>query len=207
MVEQIPTIDLSSYYAAEPGSLQCRRIAQLLHEAASEWGFFFVTNSSVSPQVQSSLVSATRAFFNLPEKTKLSIDVRAGGTAWRGYMPLGGEHTHGRLDWKEGLYLGPEHADSHPLSGMPLHGKNQFPDQELPELRPAVLEYIDQVTELGKTLTDIFSLALGLEMELRPRLLEPEPVVLFRCFNYAPAEQDMAVENGEESYGIGEHTG
>lgn len=175
MVEQIPVVDLTLYYAAEPTSPDSRRVAQLVHEAASEWGFFLVTNTSVHPQTQSSLVSASRAFFDLPEETKLALDVRAGGHAWRGYMPLGGEHTHGHLDWKEGIYIGPEHADNHPLYGLPLHGKNQFPDQALPEMRHAVLEYVDQVTELGKTLTDMFSLALGLEMELRRRLLKPEP--------------------------------
>jgi isopenicillin N synthase-like dioxygenase len=204
MAEQLPVIDLALYYATEARSPERRRVAQLLHEAASEWGFFLVTNTSVSSETQCSLVSAVQSFFDLPEETKLALDVRAGGPAWRGYMPLGGEHTHGHLDWKEGLYVGPEHADNHPHFGLPLHGKNQFPDQALPEMRHKVLEYVDQVTDLGKTLTDMFSLALGLEMDLRRRLLEPEPVVLFRCFNYAPVQEN---KSGEEGYGIGEHTG
>lgn len=207
MVDQVPVVDLASYYTAEPGSPEARRIAQLLHEAASEWGFFLVTGTSVTPQTQSSLVSVSRSFFDLPEEKKLALDVRTGGHAWRCYMPLGGEQTHGHLDWKEGLYVGPEHPDNHPLFGMPLHGKNQFPDQALPEMRHAVLEYMDQVTELGKMITGIFSLALGLEMELLPRLLEPEPVVLFRCFKYAPVEGNSAISGDEEGYGIGEHTG
>jgi isopenicillin N synthase-like dioxygenase len=164
-----------------------------VHEAASEWGFFLITGTPVTPQTQSSLVSVARNFFDLPKEKKLALDIRAGGPAWRGYMPLGGEQTHGHLDWKEGLYVGPEHTDDHPLFGIPLHGKNQFPDQELPEMRHAVLEYLDQVTELGKTLRDIFSLALGLEMDLRLKLLEPEPVVLFRCFKYAPVEEKKAI--------------
>ncbi|KID65428.1 2OG-Fe(II) oxygenase, partial [Metarhizium brunneum ARSEF 3297] len=164
----------------------------------------------------------SRTFFDLPLESKMALDVHSGGVAWRGYMPLGGEHTHGRLDWKEGLYVGPEHADDHPLAGLPLHGRNQFPDFDLPEMRPTVLKYVDQVTELGKTLTDMFSLALGLSRaELRQTLLEPEPVVLFRCFKYQAVEgqlfQDKIVGvgdreksrdgTGEQSFGIGEHTG
>jgi isopenicillin N synthase-like dioxygenase len=71
---------------------------------------------------------------------------------------------------------------------------------------------VAQVTELGKTLTDMFSLGLGLrEDELRRSLLEPEPVVIFRCFKYAPAEKEAVEgskqENSEEGFGIGEHTG
>ncbi|KAK7178004.1 hypothetical protein PSPO01_15941 [Paraphaeosphaeria sporulosa] len=93
---------------------------------------------------------------------------------------------------------------------MPLHGKNQFPDKELPNMGHTVLDYMKEVTKLGKTLMDMFSLGLGLgEDELRRRLLEPEAVVLFRCFKYAPIEEKAADEqkgSDEESFGIGEHT-
>ncbi|POR39538.1 Isopenicillin N synthase-like protein [Tolypocladium paradoxum] len=211
MAEQLPVIDLAAYYAAGPWSPEAQRAIQAIHAAASTWGFFLLTGTAVSPQTQSSLLSISRAFFDLPLGAKMALDVRSGGVAWRGYMPLGGEHTHGRVDWKEGLYVGPEHADDHPLAGLPLHGQNQFPDQLLPGMRHVVLEYVGQVTELGKTLTDVFSLGLGLgEDELRKRLLEPEPVVLCRCFKYAPVEEkaveESKEENGEEGFGIGEHT-
>ncbi|KAF5120194.1 putative iron/ascorbate oxidoreductase [Metarhizium anisopliae] len=219
MTEQVPIIDLTAYYN---GGLPAQEAIRAIHDAASTWGFFLITKMRVSPQVQSSLVSMSRTFFDLPLESKMALDVHSGGVAWRGYMPLGGEHTHGRLDWKEGLYVGPEHADDHPLAGLPLHGRNQFPDFDLPEMRPTVLKYVDQVTELGKTLTDMFSLALGLSRaELRQTLLEPEPVVLFRCFKYQAVEgqlfQDKIVGvgdreksrdgTGEQSFGIGEHTG
>ncbi|KAI1433263.1 hypothetical protein GGR50DRAFT_696264 [Xylaria sp. CBS 124048] len=212
MTQIFPVIDLAPYYA-DPRHPDAQHVIQAMHAAASEWGFFLATGTQVSPQTQSSLVSASRAFFDLPLDVKTALDVRAGGVAWRGYMPLGGEHTHGRMDWKEGLYIGPEHADDHPLVNMPLHGRNQFLDQELPGMRHAALEYVDQVTELGKTLTDMFSLGLGLEQnQLRQLLLEPEPVVLFRCFKYMPAEGNVISEPKEEekhddkSFGIGEHT-
>ena len=212
MAEQLPVIDLGAYFATGPSSPEAQRAIRAIHTAASTWGFFLLTGTAVSSQTQSSLLSASRAFFDLPLDAKMALDVSYGGVAWRGYMPPGGEHTHGRVDWKEGLYVGPEHADSHPLAGLPLHGKNQFPDQVLPGMRHAVLEYVGQVTELGKALTDVFSLGLGLrEDQLRQDLLEPEPVVLFRCFKYAPVEEKAVQEskkgNGEEGFGIGEHTG
>ncbi|KAI5859274.1 hypothetical protein GGS23DRAFT_327585 [Durotheca rogersii] len=216
MAEQLPIVDLTAYYAGGPQLRDAQHAIQAMHAAASKWGFFLITGTQVSPQTQSSLLSVSRSFFDLPLAAKTALDVSNGGVAWRGYMPLGGEHTHGRLDWKEGLYVGPEHTDDHPLAGLPLHGRNQFPDQELPDMRPTVLEYVDKVTELGKTLTDMFSLGLGLgQDELRQALLEPEPVVLFRCFKYAPVKADAlqgaAPEepkngNSEKSFGIGEHT-
>jgi len=213
MAEQLPVIDLAAYYAADSSSSEAQRAVQDIHAAASTWGFFLLIGTAVSPQAQSSLLSTARAFFDLPLDIKMTLDVSSGGVAWRGYMPVGGEHTHGRVDWKEGLYIGPEHADDHPHAGLPLHGKNLFPDQALPGMRDVVLEYMEQVMQLGKTLTDVFSLGLGLgEDELRRRFIEPEPVVLFRCFKYAPIGEGAAEDlpktpDGKEGFGIGEHTG
>ncbi|KAF1992959.1 Clavaminate synthase-like protein [Amniculicola lignicola CBS 123094] len=150
---------------------------QAIHSAASTWGFFLLTGTEVSPSIQTSLLSTSQAFFDLPLEVKASLNIRNRG------------HTHGHVDWKEGLYVGPEHSKDHPLVSLPLHSKSQFPDQVLPSMRHEVLEYIGEVTKLGKTLTDVFSLGLGLrEDELRGCLLEPEPV------------------DSKEGFGIGEHT-
>jgi hypothetical protein len=83
---------------------------------------------------------------------------------------------------------------------MPTYGKNQFPDEDVPEMRRMVLEYIEKVTELGLTISDAMSVALGMEKgEVRRRVLEPEPIQLFRAFKYSRRE-------GVESCGIGEHS-
>ncbi|TFK47570.1 Clavaminate synthase-like protein [Heliocybe sulcata] len=102
------------------------------------------------------------------------------------------------------MYFGYEHPDDHPHAGMPLHGKNQFPDADIPEMRGFVLQYIDEVVELGKTLCDAMSLSLGLDTHyIRQQFLEPEPIPLCRCFNYhAPGSSGST-----EVWGIGEHTG
>lgn len=73
-----------------------------------------------------------------------------------------------------------------------------------------LLEYVGLAIKLGKLLTDMFSLALGLrEEDLRRRLLEPEPVVLFRCFKCKPVRLLFRSrrENNEGGYGISEYTG
>lgn len=163
MAEQVPVIDLAAYYTAGPSSPEARCAIEAIHAAASTWGFFLLTGTVVSPQIQSSLLAASRDFFGLPLEEKMALDVSSGGVAWRGYMPLGGEHTRARVDWKEGLYVGPEHADNHPLAGLPLHGKNQFPDQILPNMRHVVLDYLGQVTELGKNTDGRVLARLGIE--------------------------------------------
>lgn len=39
-----------------------------------------------------------RDFFNLPEDEKAKIKMALGGTAWRGWFPVGGELTSGKPD-------------------------------------------------------------------------------------------------------------
>lgn len=208
MVEEIPKVNIAPYLA-DPTS--ANEVIQSIYDAASNWGFFILSGTHVLPSQQNALVKSAKQFFSLPMDRKMAHDVANGGVAWRGYMPLGGENTHGRRDWKEGLYIGIEHDDGHRLSGKPLHGQNQFPDDILPGMRHDILTYVEQIIDLGKILTDIFSLSLGLERnELRRTWLEPEPIVLFRCFKYPPLsaeEVDSSMhQNASHGFGIGEHT-
>ncbi|KAJ7772075.1 2OG-Fe(II) oxygenase [Mycena maculata] len=198
----IPVIDCSALFTllTSPPSPEALATAREVYVAASTWGFFQLTHHPVPPQLQFDLLTAAQTFFALPEEEKLALDVRNGGVAWRGYMPPGGEGTHGRTDHKEGIYFGPEHPDTHALVGMPLHGKNQFPSAaQVPGMQRAILEYIAEITKVGVAVVAGLSLGLGLEAgDLKARFLEPEPVALFRCFKYATLEADVA---GEETYG------
>lgn len=209
----IPVIDVSplfdgtilSPFGPSPAA---REVCNTIHNACLTYGFFQATNTNVPSVLISQLAAALERFFALPEDQKLALHVQKGGPAWRGYMPWGGEGTKGKPDLKEGFYGGPEHDESHPLFGMPLHGKNQFPDAAVPEMRPAVLEYIDKITELGKTLCDAMSVGLELEPAfIRDNYLSPEPIQLFRAFRYVNKPEAMKLTEGEPQYGIGEHSG
>lgn len=88
---------------------------------------------------------------------------------------------------------------------MPLHGKNQFPDKQIPAMRPTVIDYIGQVTDLGLSICDAISLALNLPRNtMRDMYLTPEPVSLMRCFKYS-LNPSTGGDNGPTD-GIGEHT-
>lgn len=205
VTETIPVVDISPYLA-DDSSEPARDVVRAVYDAASTWGFFLLKGTRVAEAQQAALLESAGSFFDLPMREKMALDVATGGVSWRGYMPMGGEYTHGGQDWKEGFYVGPKHPDDHPLADMPLHGGDRFPDAALPEMRKNVMDYVDRVTELGKTLTDVLSSGLGLGRgTLRERLISPEPVVLFRCFKYAPSDFDD--DGGQpRSFGIGEHT-
>jgi len=177
-------------------------VATKVYEACSTWGGFLVVGHGVSRELQDEVYGYAKRFFSLPLESKMALHVKHGGLAWRGYMPIGGERTHGQLDHKEGLYLGPDHDQDHPKvkSPTPLFGRNQLPDDELPGIRVSLLRYIEEVTELGQTLMELLALSLRLEDDQYIRRhFTKDPIALVRLFNY-PARED------ESNWGIGEHT-
>ncbi|KAK7032595.1 hypothetical protein VNI00_012858 [Paramarasmius palmivorus] len=200
----VPVVDVGPLFTKDISDPAVLDVAKILREVCSTWGFFEITGHQVPLELQRHLVRFSRYFFALPLEKKLEIDVRTGGPAWRGYMPMNGESTNGVIDHKEGIYFGLEHSATHELLGMPLHGQNRFPAEvDVPGMKAAVLEYIEQITHVGKTLTKGLSLALGLDANyMNENLLHPEPVALFTFFRYPP--NDPGVSNGS---GIGEHSG
>ena len=200
MVAAVPVIDISALVA---GTSSRAAVAAEVGEACRAQGFFYVTGHGVDEGVCDRLVAASRRFFALDEATKMRERMSLGGRAWRGYFPSGGELTSGRPDWKEGLYLGSELADDHPLvrARTPLHGRNLFPG--LPGFREAVLAYLGALTRLGHTLMEGIALSLGLEATYFADRYTADPLILFRIFNYpsrpAPAEKDVR-------WGVGEHS-
>ncbi|KAM0753217.1 Clavaminate synthase-like protein [Meredithblackwellia eburnea MCA 4105] len=206
--EQIPVIDLSPLFDATIGTASptpaALALAHQVDAAFRTWGFFIAKELPKDfLDINQQLVRALTDFFALPDKSKSKLDLRTGGWPWRGYMPFEGEATKGRTDQKEGFYGGPEHDDDHPLAGLPTYGKNLFPDDEVPAMRGAVLEYTKAVTDIGCLICDLISVALGLGPSyVRSNLLEkPEPVQLFRAFHYIGKEGQK-----EDQFGIGRHS-
>ena len=176
-------------------------VAKEIGRACREYGFFYVVGHGVDPSLVKDLEHASHRFFGQPESAKQEIAMSRGGKAWRGYFPVGGELTSGKPDQKEGIYFGAELGTDHPRvrAGTPMHGANLFPAHP-PELRPLVLTYMDALTRLGHALMTGISLSLGLEASYFSSRYTAHPLILFRIFNYPPAEP------GEDLYGVGEHT-
>jgi isopenicillin N synthase-like dioxygenase len=198
-VQQLPVIDVAPLVY---GTGDTTAVATDLDRACREHGFFYVSGHGVSEELQDRLDRAARDFFALPEAEKAEIGMARGGKAWRGWFPFEGELTSGRPDRKEGLYLGAEVGPDHPQvqSGTPLHGANLFP-AHVPDLRAAVLEYLEAMTVLGHTLMRGLALALGLDPGWFDEHLTADPLILFRIFRYPP---EAGVD--EPNWGVAEHT-
>ena len=193
----LPVIDLRPLVAA--GST--REIAEAIGEACRTFGFFYVVGHGIDPKLERRLEEASRRFFALPLAEKMEIRMERGGKAWRGYFPVGNELTSGKPDRKEGLYFGAELSDDDPRvrTGLPLHGKNLFPEG-VPELRPAVLAYMEAMKGLGQAVLRGISESLGLSPSYFEERYTGDPLILFRAFSY-PAQEDA-----DPGWGVGEHT-
>ena len=195
----VPVIDVGPLRSVEARPDALARVARAIDAACRDTGFFCVTGHGVDPALLASLEGAARRFFALPAADKSELAMARAGRAWRGWFPLGGELTSGRPDQKEGLYFGEELPPDDPRvqAGRPLHGPNLFP-ATVPELGPAVLDWMSAMTALGHLLLRGIALGLGLERDWFERDLTREPTVLFRIFRYPPTQ--------DEGWGVGEHT-
>jgi isopenicillin N synthase-like dioxygenase len=196
----LPVIDMSALLERRDDGAK-REVARAIESACRDLGFFYAAGHGIAPELFARLDAASRKFFALPESDKLDIRMARGGRAWRGYFPVKGELTSGKPDLKEGLYFGAELAAGHPRvrAGVPLHGANLFPP-EVPELRPAVLDYMSAATRTAHALMEGIALSLRLEADYFHRNYTANPTVLFRVFHYPAAPPSS------EDWGVGEHT-
>lgn len=201
-MNDLPLIDISPLREQPADQADVAEVARRIDAACREHGFFLVTGHSVDDGRFRRLQIAARRFFAQPDEVKAAIAMNHAGRAWRGWFPVGDELTSGVPDDKEGLYFGSEDPPDHPrvLAGAPLHGPNLFPEA-VPELEPAVLDWIEALTTLGHDLLRGVALALGLDEHWFRDHLTSEPTVLFRIFRYPPDPEERA-----DRWGVGEHT-
>ena len=202
-METLPVIDVQALVDANSSAAAQAAVARELDAAARRYGFFYASGHGVDAALIERTAQLARAFFAQSEDAKLRIPMSAGGRAWRGYFPLGGELTSNRPDWKEGLYLGTELPADHPRvrAGTILHGANLWP--EIDGFRTTVLAYLDALTQLGHALMRGMSMALGLPPHWFADHGTADPLILLRFFNYPsrPVPPGSAAQ-----WGVGEHT-
>jgi isopenicillin N synthase-like dioxygenase len=198
----VPVIDLGELDRGGSAA-----VARQLDAACRDTGFFCIVGHGIDPTLLARMDAAARAFFALPEATKAEMSMAAGGRAWRGWFPLGGEVTSGIPDGKEGIYFGEELGpdDARVAAGLPLHGANLFP-AEVPDLGPSVLAWMSALTALGHHLMALIAQGLGLPADSFRRELTADPTVLFRIFRYPDEAATAAAGAGIGEWGVAEHT-
>lgn len=195
----LPAIDIGPLLTMDDAAA-IDRAATAIGAASADYGFFYAEGHGIADALFDRLEAASHAFFALSEAEKARIAMVHGGTAWRGWFPLGGELTSGRPDRKEGLYLGEDLGAGDPrvAAGWPLHGANLWPDG-LPELRGAVEDYLAATVAVAEALMRGMALALDLAADHFATGITRRPTLLFRIFHYPPG-------GAADDLGVGEHS-
>ncbi|MFG6280408.1 2-oxoglutarate and iron-dependent oxygenase domain-containing protein [Microbacterium sp. 5K110] len=188
----LPILDLS---LLDQGPEAAARFRDDLRTATRDVGFFYLTGTGISPELEARLLQAAKDFFALPEAEKLAIE-NVTSPHFRGYTRVGGELTQGRVDWREQIDIGPERdaiTDPDGPGYNRLVGPNLWPPAQ-PELREVVTEWHDRLTEISRTLLRAWALSLGAEEEYFDRHFG-DPQTLIKIVRY-PGKDDPTPQQG-----------
>ncbi|MDF2045421.1 2-oxoglutarate and iron-dependent oxygenase domain-containing protein [Microbacterium sp. Kw_RZR3] len=188
----LPVLDLS---LLDQGPDAAARFRDELRAATHDVGFFYLTGTGVSPELEAKLLQAAKDFFALPEAEKLAIE-NVTSPHFRGYTRVGGERTQGRVDWREQIDIGPERAAIDDPEGPGynrLVGPNLWPAAQ-PELKEVVTEWHDHLTGVARKLLRAWALALGAEEQYFDRHFG-DPQTLIKIVRY-PGKDDPTPQQG-----------
>jgi isopenicillin N synthase-like dioxygenase len=197
----LPVIDVSGLAASDLSSRV--HVARQIREACLDKGFFYITGHRISSELIEATVQASRDFFSLPMEAKARLDLKA-SKASRGYEPLQAQTLEAGTppDLKEGFYIGTEAGPDDPrvLAGEYKLGPNQWP-AELPQFRPLMNRYFEEVGLLGEHLMRGIALSLELDEDYFSGFCR-NALKRLRLLHYPP--QPANAVNGQK--GVGAHT-
>ncbi|MDQ4212415.1 isopenicillin N synthase family dioxygenase [Microbacterium sp. ASV81] len=190
----LPILDLSQLDAGDEAAARFR---DELRAATHDVGFFYLTGTGVTPELEARLHRAAKDFFALPEADKLSIE-NVKSPHFRGYTRIGGERTQGKVDWREQIDIGPEReAVEGGAAYTRLIGPNLWPTAQ-PELREIVTEWHAHLSGVARRLLRAWALALGAD-ESYFEVNFGDPSTLIKIVRYPGTHEP------EPQQGVGAH--
>jgi len=190
----LPILDLSRL---DRGEDEADAFRADLRAATRDVGFFYLTGTGISAELEQRLHRAARDFFALPEADKLAIE-NVKSPHFRGYTRVGGERTRGEVDWREQIDIGPE-RDA--VTGGPaftrLIGPNLWPSAQ-PELREVVAEWHAALSAISRRLLRAWAVALGAEESYFDDHFG-EPSTLIKIVRYPGTDEPLPQQ------GVGAH--
>ena len=175
-ISAIPPVPMVLYDADFPA------FSQSLGASFERYGFAVLGGHGLDPVLLQRALSATRAFFALPDEVKRRYKTGFGGA--RGYTPFGIETAKGAThhDLKEFWHIGRELPANHPYTEyMP---KNVWPD-EIADFHASTYALYEALDSLGKKVLCAIAVYLGLNVDFfTPTVAEGNSVL--RLLHYPP---------------------
>jgi isopenicillin N synthase-like dioxygenase len=195
----IPILDLTSYFAGEPGSLE--QTADELRNIGENVGFHYVSGHGVSPGLVDATFAQAERFHALPLEEKMKVKVT---DDMRGYMPMKASTTRtsdlsqdNRPNVNEAYFVKREISSDDPDFGTPYNMPNVWP--ELPGFRDQVVGYYGALEALGRRMLPLYAVALGMPADFFNHAFD-RPLGGLRMTHYPPSTY------GDREFAIAPHT-
>lgn len=197
MLNTLPILDMSML---DNGPEEAEAFRAALRKATHEYGFFYLVGHGVSEELTTEMLETSRRFFALPDEDKLAVE-NLKSAQFRGYTRVGGELTMGEVDWREQIDVGPERDAVEIAPGVAdywrLEGPNLWPEA-LPELKPVVNRWNDELSEISTRLLSSWALSLGADANVFDAAFEL-PSTLIKIVRYP------GLSDPEPKQGVGAH--
>lgn len=194
----LPVLDLSRLDA---GPDEAAGFRTDLLQATHEVGFFYLVGHGVDQELIDDLLAVSRRFFDLSVDDKLKIE-NVLSPQFRGYTRVGGELTHGDVDWREQIDIGVDRATVETGPETPdywrLEGPNLWPEA-LPELRDVAVRWNEELSRVALRLLRAWALSLGSPENVFDHAFSSNPFTLTKIVRY-PGESDP-----DPKQGVGSH--
>lgn len=186
----IPVIDVAGL---EHGQIPVQSIGQQMLLAAERIGFFYIRNFAIPPDLIAQVFQVSQRFFAASVEQKQAVAVNTGH---RGFIRMGEAKMEGstKPDLKESFIWGHDEPGS---DGIP---PNRWPDF-LPEMRPALMDFLTAGNDLGWWLLRSFAAAIDIPQDSFVRSID-RPISRGSIIYYPPQPPEL----GEDQFGVSAHT-
>ncbi|CAN5289865.1 isopenicillin N synthase family oxygenase [soil metagenome] len=193
----LPVLDLSRL---DLGPAEAQAFRDDLRDVTHNVGFFYLVGHGVPQTLIDELIDVSRRFFELSEAEKLAIE-NVHSPQFRGYTRVGGELTHGDVDWREQIDIGIDRervTDPGAADYWRLEGPNLWP-AALPELRQVVDRWGAELNVVAMRLMRAWALALGSPEDVFDDAFADHPFSLIKIVRYPGESTDVPKQ------GVGSH--
>ena len=197
--ESIPNFDIQGLFSG--GEAERALLTGRIKRACLQTGFFYIHNTCVDTGVIEKTLAAMRAFFDMPDDSPVKLDVHNKYVSGlKGWTPVFEEPAYQKdtIAHLESFDISQELTPDQyrRLRIVP----NVWPD--LPGFRESVLAYNEQVTRLGRALSEVFAEILGAERNFISERSGIKAPRTMRLLHYP--SNDVPADN--RNVGIAAHT-
>ncbi|MDR7009653.1 isopenicillin N synthase family dioxygenase [Paraburkholderia strydomiana] len=202
ITDEVAVIDVGRCFSGDSGALEA--VAQQIHKACTEIGFFYIVNHGSSEPVVQRAFKAMENFFALPASEKSKVRMNEHQAGWQASnVAIHGDSfdkvvkPQATEAFKFGAELEPTDPDFR--GSKRFRGHNQWPEALLAEDKQALLAYHAHFNDIAKRLLAPVAVALGAAADFFDDAFRRTDSVM-RCAYYP------VVQPEENQFGLPGHT-